>query len=92
MTGKVEKIANGRHVYFFIKGEDGNLYFGHRNEVINNNNHKRYCYVGNSATFEPGEPDRENGNRVAHNIRFNNVSKERFMLEEQSNKACSVGR
>ena len=78
MNGVVEKIAGGeRNPFFFIRGEDGNKYFGHSREVVNKNNHKRYCYVLNNVTFEPGEPDRENGNYVAHNIRFENVSKER---------------
>ena len=85
MNGVVEKIAGGaRKPYFFIRGEDGKKYFGHSREVVNSNNHKRYCYVSNNVTFEPGEPDRDSGNCVAHNIRFENVSKERrFGVENQ---------
>ena len=75
-------MANKRHVYLFIRGEDGELYFGHRREVVNSHNHSRYCYIGNSVTFEPGEPDREDGNKIAHNVRFDNVSKQiRFGLD-----------
>ena len=55
MNGVVEKIAGGaRKPYFFIRGEDGKKYFGHSREVVNSNNHKRYCYVSNNVTFEPG--------------------------------------
>ena len=78
MNGVVEKIAGGaRKSYFFIRGEDGKKYFGHSREVVNSNNHKRYWYVSNNVTFDQGEPDRDSGNCVAHNIRFENVSKER---------------
>ena len=80
MNGIVERLIHHKGsygAYFFIMGEDGQRYFGRKTEVTNSHNHKRYCYVGNSVTFDPGEPMKEGLDKVASNIWFENVSKER---------------
>ena len=38
MTGVIEKCNKNRAEYFFIQGDDGIRYFGHRHQAIDRNN------------------------------------------------------
>ena len=86
MRGKVDKCASNRPGYFFIIGEDGIRYFGHRHQCVNNSNYKFYGYKGNTLTFDPGDPPKQGAMPTADNIIFDKndrIEKIRQELKEE---------
>ena len=76
MTGVIEKCTKHRAQFFFIRGDDGKRYFGHRNQIVNKQDYKYYCYEGNRVRFIPGElPEKEGDDQTADSIEFEKVDK-----------------
>ena len=76
ITGVIEKCTKYRAQFFFIRGDDGKRYFGHRHQIVNPQHYKYYCYEGNRVRFIPGElPEKEGEDQTANFIEFETVDK-----------------
>lgn len=94
MTGVIEKCNKNRAEFFFIRGDDGKRYFGHRHQVVNMKHYTQFCYEGNRVKFVPGElPQKEGDNQEANSIEFEPVDKYDMMakrIREQESEIAEL--
>ena len=94
MTGVIEKCNKNRAEFFFIRGDDGKRYFGHRHQVVNMKHYTQFCYEGNRVKFVPGElPQKEGDDQEANCIEFETVDKYDMMakrIREQESEIAEL--
>lgn len=83
MRGMVDSCGKNRPGYFFIIGDDGIRYFGHRHQCVDTRNYKTYGYKGNTLTFDPADPPKEGALPTANNIVFDKNDKIEMVKRKQ---------
>ena len=84
MRGVITAVKHSGAGFFFIEGEDGTRYFGHKKLMENKQRYDKYVWNGNGCEFEIGEPD-ERGPR-AENIVPDHVRDPRWLERKQLSK------
>lgn len=90
MTGTIELCNKNRAEYFFIQGDDGIRYFGHRHQAIDRKNYNQFCYKGNRVTFVPTDQEEEGKAPSANQIWFEEVDKHDMWKKEERERVMKI--
>ena len=57
MRGVITAVKHTGKGFFFIQGEDGNRYFGHKRLMVRSNSYDKFVWDGNGCEFDIGDQE-----------------------------------